>query len=103
MKFLNPNEKPFDISQKAGSLGAVMGHEIAALEDKLDEYLSGKVPRADRAAVLCLHYLTAAARAAATFFETEEEKFPLDDFLASARDCAVFVVAYAEANRRMPH
>ena len=103
MKFINPNKKPFDISEGAGAVGAAMGEQILILENDLRAWALGRVSREDFAAVLCVHYLVAAARAAATFFEEGQEAFPLDDFLASAAECARSVQEKIQAKRRAAH
>ncbi len=96
MKFLDPNKKPFDISDEAGGMGAAMAAEIIAIENRLGDYADDvKVSREDFAAVLCLQYLTAAARAAASCFDGDVD-LPLDDFLENAAQCA----RYAEERRR---
>ena len=45
MKFLDPNKKPFDISDEAGRMGALMGEQILGLENDLHAYARGG-PRA---------------------------------------------------------
>ena len=104
MKFLDPNRKPFDISEEAGSIGALMGEEILSLENLLSAHVNElKVSREDFAAILCVHYLVAAARAASTFFEEGKEEFPLDDFLASAGECARYIEEKVLRERRAAH
>jgi hypothetical protein len=106
MKFLDPNKKPFDISDQAESMGAWMGHEILALEEHvimtmlLNKY---EVSLEDFAAVLCLHYLTAAACAAALLFEAGKEDFSCEAFIENAGVLARFVRTRVEEKRRAKH